>query len=500
MPSSKEKDDHIVEFKEFDPAWIRFDDTVLLLGPRKAGKSVAAREILLSQGKPPRGQVQLGSPEGLKSWIQHLPIVFLHQYKEIDAQRTKIWMDEQEKRVVAISTDVSRKHAGWLKKSNDKLDTMKKSEKDALLAIANQEKWPEHKLVRRLQKLKVKYDALTLQESDRLLQKKEKLYDRLVLPESCFCGFDDLGDEKKGVMDNPLMKTLVNTGRHYAALVFVIAQYAKHLSAACRSGTNWLFLWAGSMSGSDLEKVFKDYIPATIFPNKEATMRAFKAITEKDPRNCMVIWRANPHSKKAEDCVFFWNPIAALAKRRGATCMFGDANFKLYSDLYYNGKAGPIQNAVPVSSSPSASSSSSSLLFLSGGKKKSAANENLTDEDRKRLVEQFETLQALDPKVQKLQKQQLLASKQAQNRWKRSENRHRQKAYSLPPQSSPVIQEESATTTSSSSSSSSSVAANPFAAMAEEEQQIKVATSFGASASASASDSSVPIEPAAAAS
>lgn len=408
-----EDDEQMVEYREFDPAWVRFDDTILLLGPRKGGKTVAAREILLGQNKPPRGMIQVGSPEGLKTWTDNLPILFLHESDTIDQPFFERWMSEQKAKVTEIEIEVKRRKAKWLEKSNAKLDAAMKKEHKALIDKSEEEKWSNSKIARRQAKLKAKYDRLAETESDRLQAKKDALYDRMVLPESCFCGFDDLGEEKKGVMDHKTLKKLMNTGRHYGALVFVIAQYAKHLGSACRGGINWLFLWPGSLSTSDTKKVFEDYIPGTMLTRK-AAMRTFKAITDKDSRNCMVVWRSNPNSKRPEDCIFYWNPIKALGRRRGVTNMFGDPNFKLYSDLFYNGKEGYIQKIpdrhqpIPPIVAPAAAAAPTLTVATEPA------------EERKKIIESFGKKEVNEPPSVKVEK---MAYKQAVNRWKKAEHK-----------------------------------------------------------------------------
>lgn len=423
MPSkdsgSSKKDDEIVfDVPEFNPDWVRFDDTVILLGPRKGGKTVGAREILLSKNKPPRGMFQVGSPEGLKTWTDSLPLAFLHESDEIDEAFFKKWMDEQKAVVTKVEVECKKRYTKWMANSNKKIDAAKKEEVAALQARANAEEWSAEKLARKLAKIRAKYDELTLQESKRLWKRKEELYDRMVLPESCFCGFDDLGEEKKGVMDHKVMKTLVNTGRHYGALVIVIAQYAKHLSSACRSGMNWLFLWTGSLSIGDSKKVFEDYFPATMFSSRKSVMRIFKAITDADPQNCMVVWRSNPNSKKAQDCVFHWNPIKSLALRRGNVPMFGDATFKLHSDLFYNGPYSYIQN---IPDRKQSSKRNTKLPTTTTATVTLAAESKPSEEERQKAIDQFLSATPVPVPETKTEKLDKMAQKQAINRWKKAD-------------------------------------------------------------------------------
>lgn len=429
MSKKRQEADDTIEYAEFDPAWIRFDDTVLLLGPRKKGKTVGAREILLSANKPPRGMIQVGSSDGLKSWSDNLPLLFLHESDTIDEALFTNWMSIQKEKVIEIEIEVKGRLSKWLEKSNAKLDAAMKKEHQALIQRSETEKWSNRKLLRKQGKLKAKYDALADSESARLYAKKEALYDRMVLPESCFCGFDDLGEEKKGVMNHKLLQILFSRGRHYGALVLVIAQYAKHLGAASRSGVNWLLIWPGSLGPEDMKKVIEDYIPGVMLSQKQA-LRTFKAITDKDSKNAMVIWRSNPNSTKAQDCIFYWNPIKSIARRRGKSTMFGDSNLKLYSDLFYNGKHGYIQKipernnkrppALPIAPSPTPASSSVPVP------------ESDKAEERKKIIESFGKKETIEPAGAKVEK---MFNKQAVNRWKKAESRKKRSTAQPPPPS-----------------------------------------------------------------
>lgn len=406
MPSEE------ISFREFEPQWVRFDDTCLFLGPPRSGKTVGARLILLASGKPPRGMVQVGSPEGLKTWTENLPIVYLHQSRTIDESVYKKWMDVQEARIIEVSEEVKRKREKWRVKMNAKIDAAQKKEQEALLERAEKENWPQDRLRRKTQSLKEKYEKVVAEETKLLEKKRSALYDQLAIHESCFSGFDDLGDEKKAVMDHPIIKKLMATHRHYAALTFVICQYAKHLNAQCRLSCDWLFIWAGSLSPKDMEKVIDDYIPACYFSKRDA-IRAFQTITDRDPQNCMVVWRANPNSKKAGDCVFFWNPVASISKQRGKLGFFGDPDYKLYSDLFYNGTAtcSKIPQQQAKKKKPTRSLKEEEKQIVSGP----------TKEERIKLVQA-----AFEEPQKTSDKQNLLAHKRSQARWKRAES-HRQK-------------------------------------------------------------------------
>lgn len=435
MPKSKDRGDRgggggvdEIQWFEFDPSLIRFDDTVLLLGTRGSGKTLAARLILLSAGKPPVGLVQIGSPEGLKTWIDNLPIIYLHQSNEIDTERFQALMEPQAARAVEITKQCKKRKAKWKAKSIAKIQELQAAEEKQLLERAERKKYSVDKLRRKTLQLKAKYDQIKYEEGKKLQEKWQKLYDRLAVPDSCFLCFDDLGDEKKGVMDHKIMKQLFSTGRHYLALVIIICQYVKHLSTTCRSGVNWLFLWAGAYSPKEMDKIYDDYVPASIFPNKKLFWKAYRRITEEDTQNCIVIWRHNQVAKKAENRVFWWNPVKWMCRREDKVEFFGSSDYKLYSDLFYNGKSGLVgsaevadkackdfQRAERQKQKSTASSSSSSCVTgptmtlpptIAGAKR----------EDLQKVMQE-----ELQKAAETRPEQDLLANKQSEARWKRAE-------------------------------------------------------------------------------
>lgn len=335
------------QFQWFNPAMVKYNSTVLFIGPRKAGKTTAAVQLLLSAHKPQAGFVQCGSPDWKKTWSKKIPIVFIQKGKRINDAFYAGWMGPQDDMANQVAAEVDAKVEKWKARSDRKLEKEKKKALDDLAEVAAKEKWDTDKAERRMKRVVDAFEEKSIAEERKLEKKKEEEEDRLSEPESIFCVLDDMGDTKDA-MEHPRLVELIDMGRHYLAMTIVIVQYLVSFPAKCRGGVDWVFIWGGSLTADEMKKFINMYIPEQTFPTKRAALRAFRSITggnsdEEASKTCMVIWRTGP-SKAPRNCVFKWN--ARSSARGNRKTLIGDPDYRLYSDLYYNGAGGQVPSTV----------------------------------------------------------------------------------------------------------------------------------------------------------
>lgn len=355
----------VVEVKNtFDPRLIGYDETVLMIGDRGAGKTNAARWILRHAGLS-RGFVMCGSPEWRKTWSRIVPILYVHHVKEnqMENEFWEEWMGKMDLISNEIDERVDLKKRELIEETKQAYDKRRKEEHDRFMKVAEENNWSDKKFDRKIEKLKHELENEYKRMQDEINRKVTAYRHQISRPEALFCVLDDLGSKGK-VMKASKLKEMMDNGRHYLALLLVMVQYCINLPSEMRGGCKWVLIWPGNLSPEDRTRLYKHYA-GTVFRRPADFEAALKQI-ESEERTCMVLRRGSATGKQSkEDKVFKWRPPPPEDDCGG---YLGDEYYQLFSRLVYNGVGGPVLGQ-KIGKKPIASSSSSSSSARSRAEK-----------------------------------------------------------------------------------------------------------------------------------
>lgn len=375
----------IVEIKNtFDPRLIGYDETVLMIGDRGAGKTNAARWILREAGLS-RGFVMCGSPEWKKTWSRIVPILYVHHVKDnqMDNEFWEDWMGKMDMISNEIDERVDQKKRELIEETKQAYDKRRKEELDRFMKIADENNWSDKKFDRKIDKLKRELEAEYKRMQDDINRKVTAYRHQISRPEAMFCVLDDLGSKAK-VMKAPKLKEMMDNGRHYLALLLVMVQYCINLPSEMRGGCKWVLIWPGNLSPEDRTRLYKHYA-GTVFRRAADFEAALKQI-ESEERTCMVLRRGSATGKQSkDDKVFKWRPPPPEDDVGG---YLGDEYYQMFSRLVYNGAGGAVLGQKHLSVMKKSSSSTSSSTKSRADKIKDAGIITKTADMTKNTVNQ----------------------------------------------------------------------------------------------------------------
>lgn len=273
---------------------MNFDSRCAFCGPTKCGKTSALYWVLRAM-EFIRGVCMCGSPEASSTFTGFVNAASI--LRKFDERFLRTLLVNQMRFLKRITDFIKALKIRLFAVLEETLEAERQVAYESLTRKAAEQQWSEEKFQRKLARLQAKLAEIREQSEVEVAEFCDQYKLKLCKEISLYLILDDLGSD--GDLENPLIKHLMNNGRHYCIFPVITLQEPVQLPKPCRTGLDWIFVFDDAVS-SNLSFIHENF--AKLFPSF-ADFRWY--VRRAKQMNGCIVLRKNHGQTDLDKCIFF---------------------------------------------------------------------------------------------------------------------------------------------------------------------------------------------------